>query len=355
MKIIDKYIIRTVLITTGVIALILVGLQFFITLIGEIGDIGKEHYNLLSALRYSVLMLPNNIYSFFPMLSLLSCVIGVGYLVSNNEIVVMRSSSLSLWNIMQSVCVAFFLIITIAMLIGEVIAPRATYLAKLTKATEKSKEQSLSTEDGLWIKRGNNFVRINKILSNAQLQGINQYQFDGQHHLLATSFSQAAYYLDRQWWLQETITTSFSANNTSRVKRIAWQLWSIKISKELLNAAKIEPEDMNLLQLFKLNYRTQAVEMGLQNYSLEMWKRLLRPFSSLVMVFLGMAFVFGPQRSSSLGLRIVFSISVGFIFYLLNEFIGPFSLVYAIPPFFTAIVPSLLFLMIGLLLIRRVR
>jgi len=73
------------------------------------------------------------------------------------------------------------------------------------------------------------------------------------------------------------------------------------------------------------------------------------------MLFLAIPFIFGPLRSVTMGLRLVSGVVVGFSFYMLNQFFGPFSLVYNVPPFVAALLPSLLFFIIGVFLMRRVR
>jgi lipopolysaccharide export system permease protein len=43
----------------------------------------------------------------------------------------------------------------------------------------------------------------------------------------------------------------------------------------------------------------------------------------------------------------------GFTFYISSEFFGPLALVYGIPPAFGAVMPSIVFLSIAVMLLRR--
>lgn len=49
MKILDRYIAKTVLSSIGLVTLMLVGLQIFILFVGEIGDLGRADYGIVQA------------------------------------------------------------------------------------------------------------------------------------------------------------------------------------------------------------------------------------------------------------------------------------------------------------------
>ena len=73
------------------------------------------------------------------------------------------------------------------------------------------------------------------------------------------------------------------------------------------------------------------------------------------MIGLAVPFVFGSLRTKPIGFRILIGVMMGFGFYMLNEFIGPFSLLYQIPPFLAAASPLLLFALLNILLLKIIR
>ena len=75
----------------------------------------------------------------------------------------------------------------------------------------------------------------------------------------------------------------------------------------------------------------------------------------LVMMFLSVPVIFGSLRTVTMGARLVIAIVIGFSFYLLNQFFGPFSLLYQLPPVLAASLPSLLFASLAVYLLRQVR
>ena len=112
MKILKRHIGLTIIMATALVLLGLIGLQIFVSFINELNEIGSGHYGLWQTLQYVILTLPSNIYSFFPMAGLLGSLIGLGYLASNRELIVMRASGVSLMQIVWAVLRAAILLRT---------------------------------------------------------------------------------------------------------------------------------------------------------------------------------------------------------------------------------------------------
>ena len=107
MKIIDKYIAKTVLSGILIVLLVLVGLFTFFSFIDQVDDIGKQRYGLWQAIQYVILEIPRHIYDVFPSAALLGSLLGLGLLANNNELTVMRAAGLSIVRIATSVLIIF--------------------------------------------------------------------------------------------------------------------------------------------------------------------------------------------------------------------------------------------------------
>jgi len=73
------------------------------------------------------------------------------------------------------------------------------------------------------------------------------------------------------------------------------------------------------------------------------------------MINLSVLFVFGALRSVTMGLRILMGVVLGFSFYMFNQLFGPISLVYQFPPVLAAATPILIFLVIFIVLLIRMK
>jgi len=71
------------------------------------------------------------------------------------------------------------------------------------------------------------------------------------------------------------------------------------------------------------------------------------------MLLMALSFIFGPLRSVTMGARTIMGVMVGFSFFIANQVFGQVSLVFQLPAFVGALLPSVLFAGIAILLLRR--
>jgi len=94
-------------------------------------------------------------------------------------------------------------------------------------------------------------------------------------------------------------------------------------------------------------------ELPTESFELMFWQKLVQPIAIAVMVFLATSFVFGPMRNVSMGARILSGVMLGFVFHLTSQSFGPISLVFNFYPMLGAILPLVLFGLLGFWLMRR--
>ena len=354
MTLLSRYISMTIIKFILLVLVIVLGMEFFILLIGEFNDIGHGKYGLAQALLYVALSSPGNLYGLFPMVGLLGSLIGLGLLGSHAELIIMRTAGMSVWKIILSVLQAALLMTILITLIGEWIAPVCQHWANQVKVQAESAGQATKSGGGVWIKSGNSFVNIGHVFAGKHLEKITQYEFNAHHQLMQALVADSAREHHGQWQIEKVEISQFNDSGVKSIKKASMP-WTVQLDPKLLGASRNNMSEMNLWELF--NYISFRHRNGLAAglFSLTFWQRLMTPLSSLVMIFLSVPFVFGPLRSVTMGVRIVTGAAFGFTFYLLNQFFGPFSLVYNIPPVIGASLPTVIFAVIAWFLMRRVR
>ena len=354
MSILNRYIAKTVILATLLVMLIVLGLAFFINLLGELRDIGIGEYHFFQAIMHALLELPYNIYAFFPMLVLLGGLMGLSMLASHQELVVMRVSGVSMRHIIGAVLGAAIILIVIGLFIGEIIAPRTHYLADVHKSAAQSSGQAVVTVAGLWVHEGNSFVHIERVMTHHHLEGVTRYEFNDKHQLLASYHAKTMDYKDNQWILYDLAKTTFVGNHTNS-QLFANATWDLALNPTILGAGLLEPEEMPLTKLS--GFARHLVKNGTQatEFQFSFWKRVLQPLTILVMLFLAVPFVFTAPRAVNLGWQMVLGVVVGFVFYILDALLGQLSVVYQLPPFFAALFPILLFAGLGYFLLARLK
>jgi lipopolysaccharide export system permease protein len=353
-SILHRYIAKTIMAATALVVLVMVALVFLINFLDEMKDVGTADYGFWQAFIHVLLEFPRTLYQFFPMLMLMGGVIGLGVLSSNRELVVMRTAGFSVYRIALAVMSAALLITFVATGIGEGIVPKAHHVAQVRKQSEQSGGQAVSTLSGVWIHDGNNFLQISRVMGLHHLENVTRYQFDAAHHLLATYYVSALDLVKGKWLLHNMVKTTF-ANNKTKSEHMAETTWDLALNPNLLTVGLVEPGELSLPTL--LNYTKHLQHNGLQasDFQWEFWKRVFQPLTTMVMILLAIPFVLGFSRTVTMGWRVLFGIVFGFIFYILNAFLGQFSVVFQFSPFVAAILPTCLFALIGLIFAAKLR
>lgn len=353
MKILDRYLAITIINTTLLVLVMLVGLTIFINLIKEISDIGTGTYGLIGAFEYVALDLPQTTYSFFPMAALIGTMLGLSLLAHHSELIIFRASGISTTRISWAIMKAAIILLILASLLGEWLAPMAEHAAENRKALLTSGGQALVTGRGVWMRDGHNILNIQTVIGTNHIQGVNRYVFDDQRNLIRASHADSGYYHKGQW-IMKNIATSYITPTVVRSQHLKTENWQLSLDPSLLKISVADPDEMSLFQLYDYIHYLNSNNLNSDIYALSFWQRILQPLATLVMVWLAIPFVFGSLRSMTIGLRIVLGIIVGFSFFILNKFFGPFSIVYQWPPLLAALLPVVLFAVAAYLLQRRV-
>jgi lipopolysaccharide export system permease protein len=352
MKILQRYLNKTLLEMTALVFLIVAGLEVFILFLGELRDIGHGEYTLFSAFIYVVLDLPTELYMLFPMLGLLGILLGLGILANHHELMVLRVSGLSVFQINWMVIKIAIVMIVIMTLVGEWVAPRLERMADNFKIVKTSNGQMLKTIHGLWLRNQGNFLHIDAIFPKGKLAGVTMYEFDKNHRLTKSLFAQSAVYQKSHWLLKNVVESAITEQKVV-TKNYLESTFPIRLNPKLLQLSKDEPEDLSLKQLRRYIRFLDENHLKDANYNFAFWSRVLQPLATLVMMLLAVPFVFGPLRSTTRGLRMLVGILFGFGFYILNQFFGPISVVYQFPPLLAAFLPTFIFGLIVLFFNRK--
>lgn len=354
MKIIQRYIVKSVMTSTLLIFLIVMALTFVMGMLRELHSLGEGEYGFIQVVLHELLMLPHDIYQFFPMLVLLGGVLGLGALVSSHELMVMRAAGVSMQRIIVSVIVAALLLILIATTMGELLAPRANFIAEKQKSLAQTAGQTVMTTSGIWVHEGNNFIHIDRVIGRHQLQGVTRYEFDDKHQMLATYYAKSLDFKNGQWLAYDLNKTLVGQDKTESQHQDVSE-WNLKLTPNLLSVGMIEADSMSLQKLNQ--YTEYLLENRLESsaFQLAFWQRIFQPLTTLVMILLAIPFVFVAPRSTTMGKRILLAVVLSFIFYVLNAFFGEFSIVYRFPPLMAALLPTLLFIAAGSIWVFRSR
>ncbi len=353
MRILDRYLGTTVAASTLIVMMVFMGLFFFLDFVDQLRDVGKGNYGLWQAIQFVVFSQPRHIYELFPIVALLGSLIGLGWLASNSELIVIRAAGVSLLQISLAVMKIGGVLVLAAALIGEFVVPISEQHAHSIRSIALQSRVSLITSRGFWTRDGQSFINIRAILPGQQLRKISIYEFDDQHRLRVNTFAKDAHFQDGKWLLED-IVQSYIADDKVTTRHMSRATWGSLLNPDLVNIVAIAPEQLSAVELNTYIDYLRENNQNSKRYQLAYWTKLVWPFLTAVMVFLAIPFVFGSLRSVGMGQRILVGSLLGITFYLFNQIFNKVSLVYGFNPIVSVLLPTLLFLGLSIVLMRRV-
>ncbi len=352
MKILDRYIANHVIWGTLLALFVLVGLFSFIAFVDDLDAVGRGDYTIPRAIEYILLTLPRRAFFLFPLAALVGTLVGLGILASNLELSVMRASGLSSIRIAMAVMKAGLLLAILAMLVGELLAPFAERLAQQRRSVAISNQLSLNSNYGFWVRDGRSFINIRKVLPGNNMGDVYIYEFDAENRLRVATFAKSAEFSSGEWFLHGTQQSEILEDRVVR-RSVNKAVWKSLFQPDLVNVVAVKPESLSAFGLARYLTYLRENELSTARYELAFWNKVAYPMATLVMIFLALPLVLGRLRSVGVGQRIVVGALVGIAFHVINQVSGDLGLVYGLSPLASAFLPTVVFLGIGLLMMRR--
>jgi len=352
MKLIDRYVGGVVVSGTLIALLVLVGLDIFFNVIDEINNVGKGRYTLAIMLQSVMLTTPQSVYELFPLAALLGSLMGLGTMANHGELVAMRACGLSVWRIVRSVLQTGVLMLVVAILIGEVIAPVAERYGQNLRASATERGVSFLGSRGLWVRDDNLYINASKVLARERLADLTVYEFDAEQQLkVATRAAQAEFHAGK-WYLKDVRQSSFGEDGVT-VSHSKSEVWPSLLTPDLLGIVQLKPKNMSAADIGQLVDYLDDNGLDTQEYRYAFWGRFMTPVSALVMLFISVPFVFGSLRSVGAGQRIFIGVLIGFSFYIFSQLTSQMGQVYGLHPLVSMLVPIGLFMLYGVRAMRR--
>ena len=353
MKQITKYLNKEFFISITMIMFGLIALFSFFDFIREINDLGKGGYGLIQIINYIILSIPGHVYEIIPLAVLIGAMYTVGELSQNSEFTVMRSSGLSIKKIAASLIYVGLFFCFLTFIIGDLISPNSEKNAQRLKISSTDSVVSQEFKSGFWIKDGKSFVNIENVLPNSSLEDIHIYEFDNDFKLRTIVNAKQGVFQDGQWKLNNITLTHLGEEKITSTN-IENGNWKSLIRPEMMNALIISPEKMSTINLVKFINYLRLNNQKVTRYEIALWEKLIHPIMPLVMLLFAVPFGFLQERSGGKYLKMFLGIIIGISYLILNTMIKHLGLLNDWQPFMSSLIPTIIFLSIGLYLIFKI-
>lgn len=354
MRILDRYIGRTVAAAIGVAVLALVLVFLLFDLLDELGNVGRGNYGVMQALWYVALIAPRRAYELAPMAALIGALFGLSSLISSGELTAVRAAGVPLSGVVWAVMKTGLAVMLLAALIGDRVVPYTDEAATTGRSIALASQIAMKTRNGFWARDGASYINIRTVLPGGRVQDVFIYDFDPLNRLQVATHAASAQYVDGRWVLEGIEQTVIHPDRTER-RTIERAAWKPLLKPELINIVVVKPSSLSIADLVDYIGYLKRNRQDSQQYRQALWSKIVYPLSAAVMVFLAVPIVLRSPRGVPTGQRMMVGAFVGLAFHVVNQGSGHLGVVLSLSPALAVTLPTLATFAIGAWMMRTVR
>ncbi len=385
MTILQRYFAVNIIQAVAFVLVAFLGLISFMDLTGELPSVGKGGYEFHDALLYVLLLVPGNVYQVMPVAALIGTIYTMAQFASSSEFTIMRASSMSTRMAAGMLFRVGLLFVLLAFVFGELITPRTAPLAERVRLAAKGSTLSADFRSGMWTKDsvhadgikgpviGTRFFNVRQIRPDGQLVDVRLYEFDANMRMRSLTTASGGRYLGNNTWrltgvnetmfsnsralpapgtpipqgqsIQATFGQDTAAVGTRKLESLDL---ASEITPKILSVSRSDPERMSANELAVYTRHLAENRQETDRFKVAFWKKIIDPLSILVLMALALPFAYLHTRSGGVSLKIFVGIMIGVSFLLLNALFSHLGVLTALPAFFTAAAPSMLFSLLAI-------
>jgi lipopolysaccharide export system permease protein len=352
MRVLDRYIVKAIAGSVVLVMAVLLTMLGLFLFINEQGWVGTGHYGNLQALRYVLLNLPATLLQFLPVAALIGSLLAMGQLARGSELTVMRAAGVSIRRIGVSAMLAGILLVPVAVLIGEFLAPPLTQMARVDKAVQRNANISVTGRGSAWIRQGDQLLRAERLSGDAGFGGITVFDLDPSGRLQAVRQARTAQVLpDGRWELRDLSESRFGAMQVSSGSSAALRLELL--SPGFLSLIASDPMQLSQRELHVAIAHLRANGQDVRHYRFAFWSKLASLVALPLAVLLAVPFLFGSLRSAEAGARAMLGLALGLGYFILQRMAESGTLAFGLDPLLLAWMPVALLAAVVTVLLAR--
>jgi lipopolysaccharide export system permease protein len=350
----SSYLMRAILASTLLVMLVLLALAGLFEFIGQL-DLTQGSYGTLQALLYALLRLPQLSFEMLPIAALIGALMGLGALANNSELVVMRTAGLSVVKLAGMVAVSGVVLMLFMGLVGEFIGPPLDYFARTMRDEARYDKENRDFGNAAWIKDGPVILHLERINTDFEFGTLYMFRFNDDYTLNSIARAENSGIDDSDKWVLENYKETRFRDDSIQVVESSIAIESFDLDSDMLGITLVKPVSLSGRGLMSYIAYLKKNDLDAQRYETELWSRISRTVTVIVMPILALAFVFGSLRAAGSGARIMIGVLIGLAYFLASEMLANSGQVFRLNPAIVTWLPSLALLGVTGFALTRVR
>ncbi len=335
------YIAKNVLYILAAAIFVITAIDFVFGIIGEIKAIGQNGYSWHNAFLYIVFRIPTDIDLILPIAGFLGTLVALLILSSKSELIAMLAAGFSMRQIGGAVLITGSSMLILYYALSLFIAPYARHFSYLEQSYQGKDQNVLILSTETWLKSGNHFLLMGQVLPDGEINNVTDFVIqDGK--LAEIRKAESIHLQSKQTWVLNNVSITHLSATGIQQTNIPQIIEHSLISPALLPVLAMQPDEMTISTLYSYIEFRKANKLDVKSYELQFWNRIFAPLMLPIMMLIAIPFGMSSHRSS-IQIRLILSIAVGFGFYIISQFFGSITLLSPIPPILGASIPIILF------------
>jgi lipopolysaccharide export system permease protein len=371
----ERYLAKQIYLAFAFILFALTSLFIFFDFIAEMGY-ASATYPIFMVFLTVLMKAPSRLVEIMPIAGLIGGIYVMANMAAQSEYTILRIAGLDTRKSLKTLMKIAMPIAFVILIMSEIFGPLSESISKNMRlsAINQGKE-ILEFRSGAWIKdklrgsdgkgqvqQGIRYINVGSLETNEIIRGFRMYEFDGEYRLLLSRTAETVQFIGNGVWrlnnVTETRFTEIATSNrldpsfSTQIKRSPSLDIETDVSPELLGALLIKPDRLSIINLFSYINHLQENKQDYQRYAISFWKKVIYPFTILVMLALALPFAYLQTRSGGIGYKVFGGIMLGISFQLFNSLFSHAGLLGAWPPFISAVIPALMYFLLAIAGIR---
>ncbi len=364
MRILDRHISRSIFKTFLLATLVFSILYLMIDVTSQLDEFIDRKVSVKTLLQYYLAFLPVILVQTSSFTCLIATLLTFSSMNNSNEIIVMRSSGMSFWQITKPAICFSLLISAGVFFLSEKYVPKAVQTTQLirednmvtpadkyNKKTEKVKNLTF-----YGLKNRLYFIDTFNPVNN-ELAGITIIEHDENQNMKEKTVALKGVWTGIAWKFYQTQVTTYLADENNRpdkVKVYREKLMDIQEKPGDFMRQRLNVNSMNTkqLKLYIDRFSNSGAIRAINNLRVDLHQKMAYPLGIFVIVLVGLPFAMMVKNRkgmtfTSLGIAIV----TAFLYYVTNALAVAFGKGDLLPPILAAWLAPFLFTVTGLILI----
>ncbi|MBF0489445.1 MAG: LptF/LptG family permease [Candidatus Omnitrophica bacterium] len=366
MRIIDRYILKSILSIFFGMVITFAFLFILIDTFGNIQDFIEKHVPWTVIGQYYLSFLPMIIVNTSTMACLMATLFTYSNLSSHNEIVAIRTSGMNFWQVTRPALIFSLVVSAAVLLVNECFVPQSSLVNQQIRenqikvtVSEKKKGIPIIKNFTLYgLKNRLYFIDTFDPNTNT-IVGISIIGHDRNQNLIEKIVALKGEWTGIAWKFHNCQITAYNSalpNMPGEVKVYPEKLMDIKETPKDFLRQRLDVTAMNIRQLndYIGRFSDSGAIRTVNNLRVDLFEKIALPLRNIVIVLAGLPFVLtsaGKRKAAtftSIGLALI----IGFLYYVLDAVGLALGKGGGLPPWSCAFVAPVIFLTIGLTAIK---